>query len=70
MMSGDSVIEVLDASVKAYNYGRGAWPSSAPATRIACMEKFLDGLKVILLRTRFFCLILCYRKSAMKSYNC
>lgn len=54
MMSGDSVIEVLDASVKAYNYGRGAWPSSAPATRIACMEKFLDGLKVILLSTRFF----------------
>lgn len=30
----------LDAAVKAYNNGRGEWPTMSVADRIACMEKF------------------------------
>jgi len=45
MMDTETVLEVLDASVKAHNYGRGTWPSATPAFRISCMEKYLEGLK-------------------------
>lgn len=31
--------------LKAYDYGRGSWPTSTPAYRIKCLEKFVDGLK-------------------------
>lgn len=33
-------MEALDAAVKAYNDGRGEWPTMPIGERIACMEKF------------------------------
>jgi glyceraldehyde-3-phosphate dehydrogenase (NADP+) len=33
-------MEALEAAVKAYNDGRGEWPTMSVSERIACMEKF------------------------------
>lgn len=35
----------LDAAVKAYDNGRGLWPTSSVSFRIAALERFLEGLK-------------------------
>lgn len=46
MMDTATVLEVAETTFKAYNHGRGTWPSATPKFRISCMEKFLEGLKV------------------------
>eukprot|EP00047_Mylnosiga_fluctuans_P005926 m.243668 g.243668 ORF g.243668 m.243668 type:complete len:537 (+) comp14284_c0_seq1:43-1653(+) len=45
MLTEAASLEALDAAVRAYDYGRGAWPKSAITTRVAAMEKFLEGLR-------------------------
>ncbi|MES2517972.1 MAG: NADP-dependent glyceraldehyde-3-phosphate dehydrogenase [Bacteroidota bacterium] len=37
-------MEVLDAAVKAYNYGRGEWPSMSVSQRIDAVEKFTQKM--------------------------
>jgi glyceraldehyde-3-phosphate dehydrogenase (NADP+) len=36
----NEALESLNAAVKAYNNGRGEWPTMSIANRISCMEKF------------------------------
>ncbi|GAB4111396.1 MAG: NADP-dependent glyceraldehyde-3-phosphate dehydrogenase [Thermoflexibacter sp.] len=35
-------LEALEAAVKAYNHGRGEWPTMTIPERIACLEKFTN----------------------------
>ena len=35
-------LEALAAAKKAYDHGRGAWPTASASVRIAAMEKFID----------------------------
>lgn len=37
-------MEALDAALKAYDNGRGEWPTMSVAERIACMEKFVKKM--------------------------
>ena len=37
-------MEVLDAAVKAYNFGRGEWPSMSVSQRIEAVEKFTQKM--------------------------
>ena len=37
-------LEALEAARKAYDNGRGAWPTASAADRIAAMEKFIDRM--------------------------
>jgi glyceraldehyde-3-phosphate dehydrogenase (NADP+) len=37
-------LAALDGAKKAWNDGRGAWPTMRVARRIACMEKFVEGM--------------------------
>jgi glyceraldehyde-3-phosphate dehydrogenase (NADP+) len=37
-------MEALDAAVKAYDSGRGEWPTMSVAERIECMEKFVKKM--------------------------
>lgn len=37
--------QALDAAKKAYDKGRGQWPTMKVADRISCMEKFIDLMK-------------------------
>jgi hypothetical protein len=34
-------IDVLESSIKAYDHGRGVWPSMTVEERIECMETFI-----------------------------
>lgn len=45
MMKEKDALRALDAARKAYNNGRGQWPTSSPGVRIAAMEKFTAGLQ-------------------------
>ena len=38
-------LEALDAAVKAYDLGHGAWPTMSVTERIAHVETFLEGMK-------------------------
>ncbi len=38
-------LEALDAACKAYDKGKGLWPTMKVIDRIACMEKFVDQMK-------------------------
>jgi glyceraldehyde-3-phosphate dehydrogenase (NADP+) len=38
-------LEALDAAVKAYDIGHGAWPTMSVAQRIECIEKFLAAMR-------------------------
>lgn len=38
-------LEALDAAVKAYDNGKGLWPTMKVADRIACMETFVEQMK-------------------------
>ncbi|NMH27981.1 NADP-dependent glyceraldehyde-3-phosphate dehydrogenase [Flavobacterium silvaticum] len=38
-------LEALDSAVNAYNKGQGEWPTMKVSERIACMEKFVKGMK-------------------------
>ena len=37
-------VEALDAAVKAYDSGRGEWPTMSVGERIACMEQFIKKM--------------------------
>src|SRR5690606_29232565 len=37
-------MEALDAAVKAYDNGRGIWPTMSVADRIACVEQFTQKM--------------------------
>eukprot|EP01137_Pigoraptor_chileana_P019035 Opistho-2@6367 len=37
-------MEILDAAVKAFDHGRGEWPSMSVAHRIECVEKFTQQM--------------------------
>ena len=37
-------MEALEAAVKAYDNGRGEWPTMSVGERIACMEKFVKKM--------------------------
>ena len=45
MLTEAASLEALDAAVRAYDNGRGVWPTSSAASRIQAMERFLHGLK-------------------------
>lgn len=45
LMSGDIVLKSLESSVKAYNNGKGEWPTASVAYRIKCVEKFIVMMK-------------------------
>lgn len=47
MLNEKESLAAVDVATKAYDYGRGAWPSMTPRQRITCMEKFTAGLKAI-----------------------
>lgn len=47
MLGEKESLACLDASVKAFDYGRGAWPKATPATRIAAVEKFVAGMEKV-----------------------
>ena len=40
-MGEEEALEALDAAVKAYDQGQGAWPTMKVRDRIECMEKFV-----------------------------
>lgn len=44
-MSEDEALEALEAALKAYDRGKGAWPTMKVRDRIACMEKFLGQMR-------------------------
>ena len=41
----DEALETLDAACKAFDKGKGLWPTMKVADRIACMEKFVEQMK-------------------------
>jgi acyl-CoA reductase-like NAD-dependent aldehyde dehydrogenase len=45
LMSKSTVLEILDSAVKAYDNGRGEWPTSTVSKRIECVSKFRDMMK-------------------------
>jgi len=45
LMTEKEALEALDAAVKAYDEGRGCWPTSTVEARIACMEDFVRRMK-------------------------
>ncbi|MDR6564192.1 MULTISPECIES: NADP-dependent glyceraldehyde-3-phosphate dehydrogenase [Arcicella] len=40
----EDAMEILDAAVKAFDHGRGEWPSMSVAHRIECVEKFTQQM--------------------------
>lgn len=44
-LKAEQGLEALDAAVKAYDRGLGEWPTMKVSGRIACMEKFVSGMK-------------------------
>ncbi|MFY0604584.1 MAG: NADP-dependent glyceraldehyde-3-phosphate dehydrogenase [Flavobacteriaceae bacterium] len=42
----EEALEVLDAACNAYDKGKGLWPTMKVSDRIACMEKFVEQMKV------------------------
>lgn len=45
LMDEATALEVLDAAVKAYDNGKGIWPTMSVEERISCMYKFLQKMK-------------------------
>jgi len=41
MLTEKESLDVLDAAVRAYNYGRGPWPTTSVEQRIKCIDKFI-----------------------------
>src|SRR5512138_1705591 len=40
LLGADEALEVLDAAVRAWDLGRGEWPTMPVAARIRCLEEF------------------------------
>lgn len=47
MLTEKEANEALEAAATAWNHGRGEWPQASVATRIAAVEKFLEGFKAM-----------------------
>lgn len=47
MLTQKEALEALDAAVKAYDHGRGAWPHKSTRERIKAMENFVRGLRSV-----------------------
>lgn len=45
MMDADSAMEVLDSAIRAYDDGRGEWPTMSLEQRIRCMVNFTERMK-------------------------
>jgi glyceraldehyde-3-phosphate dehydrogenase (NADP+) len=45
LMTEEAALRSLDAAVKAWDRGRGEWPTMPVAQRIRCFEKFLDRMR-------------------------
>ena len=45
-MDEDSAIKALHAADKAYHKGQGQWPTMKVSERVACMQKFVDLMKL------------------------
>ena len=39
-LDGQAALECLDAAARAFDFGRGVWPTMGISARIACMERF------------------------------
>ena len=44
MVSAEAALQALDAAKRAWNRGRGAWPTMRTAKRVAVLEKFASGM--------------------------
>jgi glyceraldehyde-3-phosphate dehydrogenase (NADP+) len=44
MLDGDAAKATLAAAVKAWDHGRGPWPTTRVARRIGCLEHFVDEM--------------------------
>lgn len=44
MLDAAEAMAALAAAKKAWDHGRGEWPSSRVARRIGCLERFVDGM--------------------------
>lgn len=47
MLGEPEALKCLDAAVKAFDYGVGAWPNSTPASRIKAVEQFVAGMEKV-----------------------
>ena len=45
LLDGPTGLSALEAAVRAYDKGRGAWPTSTVATRVAALRNFLGRMK-------------------------
>ncbi|MBI4027436.1 MAG: aldehyde dehydrogenase family protein [Verrucomicrobia bacterium] len=45
LLDGDAARQALTAALKAYDKGRGAWPTSSVTNRIQCCEAFLQRME-------------------------
>jgi glyceraldehyde-3-phosphate dehydrogenase (NADP+) len=45
MMTPEDSLKALESAAKAYNSGRGFWPTCAPNHRVECLERFVLELK-------------------------
>jgi glyceraldehyde-3-phosphate dehydrogenase (NADP+) len=44
LISAEAALEAMDAAVKAYDYGRGSWPTMSVEGRIQCVEAFVKQM--------------------------
>jgi glyceraldehyde-3-phosphate dehydrogenase (NADP+) len=44
-LSAEVGLEALESAKRAYNNGRGAWPTAHPSVRIAALEKFISKME-------------------------
>ena len=44
-MDGETALEVLDCACRAYDKGKGSWPTARVSYRVECMEKFVEQMK-------------------------
>ncbi|MEC7454715.1 MAG: aldehyde dehydrogenase family protein, partial [Bacteroidota bacterium] len=45
-MDGKAALDALHAANKAYDKGQGQWPTMKVSERVACMQKFVDLMKL------------------------
>ena len=45
-MGEKTALEAVDSANKAYNRGKGAWPTMSVADRLKCMEIFVEKMKL------------------------
>lgn len=45
-LDSDSSLKALEAAIKAYELGRGEWPTASVKERIACMQQFVKKMRL------------------------